>query len=243
MFRPLFPLDQTIPVDFPHSAKLVINIIRTIAPFYQKTFKFSYSFLKSIFRVTNYKYWCSSVGLEYTSVWNVPLTLVIHTSRKAIPCKPISHVNLKLLDWLWIKQKEICLRMIWSHLLNWFWKIIFLSLMRMFRQKLGAVIGTKFACCFANIFIGYFEERFLDSCELKPWVWWRFWDDVFMIWLYGEDELKDFLAKLNSFHESIKFTWEIGLQEIAFLDVWITKVNGTFHTDVYSKPTDEHQYL
>ena len=112
-----------------------------------------------------------------------------------------------------------------------------------FRQKLGAVIGTKFACFFANIFIGYFEERFLDSCELKPWVWWRFWDDVFMIWLYGEDELKDFLAKLNSFHESIKFTWEIGLQEIAFLDVWITKVNGTFHTDVYSKPTDEHQYL
>ena len=64
-----------------------------------------------------------------------------------------------------------------------------------------------------------------------------------MIWLHGEDELNDFLAKLNSFHESIKFTWEIGLQEVAFLDVWITKVNGAFHTDVYSKSTDAHQYL
>ena len=38
-----------------------------------------------------------------------------------------------------------------------------------------------------------------------------------MIWLHGEEELSNFLAKLNSFHESIKFTWEIGLQEIAFL--------------------------
>ena len=25
--------------------------------------------------------------------------------------------------------------------------------------------------------------------------------------------------------------------------MWITKVNGAFHTDVYSKPTDAHQYL
>ena len=35
------------------------------------------------------------------------------------------------------------------------------------RQKLGTAIGTKFAPGFANIFMGY-------SCELKPWVWWRF---------------------------------------------------------------------
>ena len=44
-------------------------------------------------------------------------------------------------------------------------------------------------------------------------------DDVFMIWLHGGEELSNFLAKLNSFHKGIKFTWEIGLQEIAFLDV------------------------
>ena len=33
------------------------------------------------------------------------------------------------------------------------------------------------------------------------------------------------------------------MREIAFLDVWITKVKGAFHTEVYSKPTDAHQYL
>jgi hypothetical protein len=58
-----------------------------------------------------------------------------------------------------------------------------------FDKKLGTAIGTKFAPRFENLFMGYFEERFLDSCELKPWVWWRFLDDVFMIWLHGEEEL------------------------------------------------------
>jgi hypothetical protein len=83
----------------------------------------------------------------------------------------------------------------------------------------------------------------LDSCELKPWVWWQFLDDVFMIWLHGENELNDFLMKLNSFHENITFTWKINLRKIAFLDRWITKVNGAFYTDMFFKPTDAHQYL
>ena len=90
-----------------------------------------------------------------------------------------------------------------------------------FDKKLGTAIGTKFAPGFANIFMEYFEEQFLDSCELKPWVWWRFLNDVFMIWPHSGDELGNFLAKLNSLHENVKFTWEIGLWEIAFLDVWI----------------------
>jgi hypothetical protein len=77
---------------------------------------------------------------------------------------------------------------------------------KLFRQKLGTAIGTKFAPGYANIFMGYLEEEFLASCELKPWVWWRFLDDVFMIWLHGEKELNVVCARLNSFLESIKFT-------------------------------------
>ena len=60
-----------------------------------------------------------------------------------------------------------------------------------FRQKLGTAMGTKFAPGFANIFMGYFEEQFLDSCELKPWGWLRFLDDVFS-WTDGRtDERAD----------------------------------------------------
>ena len=41
---------------------------------------------------------------------------------------------------------------------------------KIFRQKLGTAIGTKFAPGFANIFMGYLEEKFLSTCKLKPWV-------------------------------------------------------------------------
>ena len=53
---------------------------------------------------------------------------------------------------------------------------------------------------FANIFMGYLEKKFLSRCKGRPWVWWRFLDDVFMIWLHSEEELNLFLARLNSFH-------------------------------------------
>ena len=52
-----------------------------------------------------------------------------------------------------------------------------------------------------------------------------------------------FLVRLNSFHETIKFTWEIGYRQISFLDVRVSLEDGLLHTDVYSKPTDAHQYL
>ena len=58
---------------------------------------------------------------------------------------------------------------------------------KIFRQKLGTAIGTKFAPGFANIFMGHMEEKFLETCELKPWVWWRFLDDIFVIWLHSEE--------------------------------------------------------
>jgi hypothetical protein len=76
---------------------------------------------------------------------------------------------------------------------------------KMFRQKLGTAIGTKFAPGFANIFMGHLEENFLETCELKPWVWWRILDDIFVIWFHSEEELNYFLLRLNSFHENIKY--------------------------------------
>ena len=36
---------------------------------------------------------------------------------------------------------------------------------------------------------------------------------------------------------------EISYQRISFLDVSLSLIDGVFCTDVYSKPTDAHQYL
>ena len=62
--------------------------------------------------------------------------------------------------------------------------------------------------------------------------------------LHGDEELTKFLEYLNSFHETIKFTYEASNDTINFLDVTVHKdEQGNISTDVFVKPTDAHSYL
>ena len=64
-------------------------------------------------------------------------------------------------------------------------------------------MGTKFAPSYAVMFMGDFEENALANYELKPMVWWRYIDDIFLIWEHGEEELKKFINYLNTIHPTI----------------------------------------
>ena len=67
--------------------------------------------------------------------------------------------------------------------------------------------------------------------------------DVFFIWTEGENKLESFLQRLNTSHPNLKFTHEKSKTSINFLDV-VVRINGDkFETDLYSKPTDCHQFL
>ena len=111
------------------------------------------------------------------------------------------------------------------------------------RQIRGTAIGTKFAPPYAIIYMAALEEDFLETIIKKPWLWWRYIDDIFMIWQHGEEELKLFLEKLNSFHPSIKFTCEYSREKVSYLDVQVVVREGKLKTDLCVKPTDSHQYL
>ena len=88
------------------------------------------------------------------------------------------------------------------------------------------------------------EERLLEASPDKPLIWMRFIDDVFFIWMHGEEELKSFINHLNSSHETIKFTSEQSRDSISFLDVQVSVgEGGVLATDLFCKPTDTHQYL
>ena len=89
----------------------------------------------------------------------------------------------------------------------------------------------------------YIETEFLKTRSIKPWVWKRFIDDVFLIWTNSEENLERFLKELNGFHPSIKFTFEKSKMKVNFLNVVIKIKNGRISTDLYSKPVDSHQYL
>ena len=62
-----------------------------------------------------------------------------------------------------------------------------------FKQLRGTVIGTKMAPPYAIIFMDSLEEDILSNSLLKPLVWWRYIDDIFMMWEHGEEELQKFL--------------------------------------------------
>ena len=62
---------------------------------------------------------------------------------------------------------------------------------------------------YANLFMDRFETKALEKWHLKPLLWLRFINDIFMIWTHGRDELNKFINYLNSIHPKIKFTSEI----------------------------------
>ena len=54
----------------------------------------------------------------------------------------------------------------------------------------------------------------------------------------------NFNDHMNSFHRTIKFTSDYSHQQAHFLDVTIQKAeNGILSTDLFTKPTDTHQYI
>ena len=110
-------------------------------------------------------------------------------------------------------------------------------------QIRGTAIGTKMAPSYANIFMGGLETKLFQQAPIQPVFWRRFIDDVFFIWTEGEESLKEFMGLMNSFHDTIKFTFDWSHSQVNFLDVNVMLNNGVISTDLFSKPTDKHQYL
>ena len=60
------------------------------------------------------------------------------------------------------------------------------------QQISGTAIGTTFASTYASIFMDKIENKFLDTQDLKPLVWFRY-INVFFIWTHGKEKLEEFL--------------------------------------------------
>ena len=112
-----------------------------------------------------------------------------------------------------------------------------------YKQIQGTAIGTKMAPSYAILFMAHLEEQILESSLYKPLVWWRYIDDIFLLWEHGEESLKLFLEHINNLHPTIKFTADYSDKKVNFLDVEVSRNGDKLITDLYVKPTDTHQYL
>ena len=111
-------------------------------------------------------------------------------------------------------------------------------------QLHGTAMGTRMAPAYANLFMADLDRKLFAQSPLKPFIWWRYIDDIFMVWTHGEDKLNEFITHINSSHNTIKFTHEFSESSISFLDVTVLLDNNNqISTDLYVKSTDTHQYL
>ena len=115
-------------------------------------------------------------------------------------------------------------------------------------QTGGTAMGKKFAPNYANIFMAKWENEVLKKCPKQPQAYFRFLDDIFIIWPHSRDDLNEFMQVLNSHDENINLKCTISEESIDFLDVTVFKGdqfyhNGTLDSKVFFKPTDTHELL
>ena len=116
---------------------------------------------------------------------------------------------------------------------------------KLYLQIKGCAMGTICALAYANIFMEYFEEKFIyPLIDAKTLLYLSFIDDIFMIWTKSEKDLLEFLNELNTKHTSIKLEFKYSRQQTEFLDtlVYIDN-NNKLQTTLYKKPTDQQNYL
>ena len=107
-------------------------------------------------------------------------------------------------------------------------------------QQQGTAMGTQMAPQYTNLFMGKFEQQFLQTQNKLPLVWWRYIDDVFAIWTHRVPCLNAFLQELNNYHTTIKFQL-IGQHRKSHSQIrGFTSKTGV-ETDLHVKPSSKHQ--
>ena len=93
--------------------------------------------------------------------------------------------------------------------------------------------------------MGIFEETHIyPLIKQKVQLYLRYIDDIFFIWTGFENELQQFIPKINEVHPSFTFDFNYSKTQIHFLDITITKTStGKLLTTLYSKEIDQQSYL
>ena len=135
---------------------------------------------------------------------------------------------------------------------------------KLYRQKIGAAMGSRPIPSYANIFMAnridkhilHIFKKFQTSEGMKLILFKRFLDDLFFIICGKSKDLHTIFDEINMIHPAIKLTMNHTtidnekdpcscdiLSEIPYLDVNLSLKEGKIVTDLYKKPTDRNQYL
>ncbi|CAJ0966566.1 unnamed protein product [Ranitomeya imitator] len=77
---------------------------------------------------------------------------------------------------------------------------------KIYLQETGTAMGSKMAPQYANLFMAKLESNFLSSCPIRPQAYYRYIDDILIIWMESGPQLKTFHEQFNQFHPTINLT-------------------------------------
>ena len=110
-----------------------------------------------------------------------------------------------------------------------------------YKQINGVAMGTKVGPSYANLFVGFIENKFFSNYHgSKRDLYKCFIDDCVGTTSSSKEE---FITAVNSFHPALKYTWEIAENSPAFLGIKLLINGNSLSTSVHYKPTDFHNYL
>ena len=112
-----------------------------------------------------------------------------------------------------------------------------------YKQINNVAMGTKMGPSYANLFVGFIENKFFSNYHgPNPDLYERYIDDCVGATSSSREELNLFINSVNSFHPALKYTWEISENSLAFLDIKLSINDNGLSTSVHYKPTDSHNY-
>ena len=90
----------------------------------------------------------------------------------------------------------------------------------------------------------HFKQKYVySSIEGKSFTYFRYINDIFLIWTRTKNELGQFFKDLSEKHASIKFDPKAPKDCIVFLDTEIYLHNGKLRTKICRKENYQQHYL
>uniref|UniRef100_A0A803KFZ4 Reverse transcriptase domain-containing protein n=2 Tax=Xenopus tropicalis TaxID=8364 RepID=A0A803KFZ4_XENTR len=113
-------------------------------------------------------------------------------------------------------------------------------------QNQGTAMGAKFAPSYANLFLGWWEDRHIFNNNIfheHIQYYGRFIDDIVIIWSGTSDKFKDFLTSLNTNTYNLQFTFEINDTHLNYLDIKLSANNHAITTTIFRKQCSANTIL
>ena len=116
---------------------------------------------------------------------------------------------------------------------------------KFYLQLKGCAMGTICTPSYANIFMSESEEKHIyPLIKTKSVIYLRYIDNIFMVWIKCESELRHFMNEINQKHQSVKCDFKFSKESIEFLGTLVyMDSKKRLQTTLHKKPTDCQNYL